>query len=144
MDIQESWTTVAGGNRYLPRAFRVVTGMKRCMFAVVSTMLASTVVFAVLTLAPARPAGASTTGWAQLSPAMSPSSGFAASMAYDTATSQMVFFGDDGHTWTWNGTTWTQQSRPPARRPAPPPWPTTRPPASWSSSAASRRHSARQ
>ena len=64
------------------------------------------------------------TTWAQLSPATSPPVRYAASMAYDPATAQIVLFGgigDDNYaslndTWTWNGTTWTQKS--PATIPA--------------------------
>jgi len=55
------------------------------------------------------------TTWTELSPATSPSARFAASMAYDPATAQMVLFGGGnggslGDTWTWNGTTWTELS----------------------------------
>ena len=48
-------------------------------------------------------------------------------MAYDPATGTVVLFGGTGHgallgdTWTWNGTTWTQQTpatSPPARESA--------------------------
>ena len=54
--------------------------------------------------------------WARLSPATSPSgSGRSqASMAYDTATNQLVLFGgtlggsEFGDTWTWDGTSWAQ------------------------------------
>ena len=46
-------------------------------------------------------------------------------MAYDPATGQLVLFGGNGigttgvlpDTWTWDGTTWTQQSPPPAPPP---------------------------
>ena len=83
--------------------------------------------------------------WTQQSPATSPPARWGASMAYDPATGDMVLFGgynsagtgQTNDTWTWNGTTWTQQS--PATTPPPastPPWPTTRPPGTWSSSAA--------
>ena len=63
----------------------------------------------------------------------------AASMAYDPATGNMILFGGAnnsgffGDTWTWDGTTWTQQS--PANSPPAalaPPWPTTRLPGTWS------------
>ncbi len=57
------------------------------------------------------------TTWTQKSPATIPATRFAASLAYDPATSQMVLFdGDDNDsaylndTWTWNGTTWSQLS----------------------------------
>jgi hypothetical protein len=59
------------------------------------------------------------TTWTQQSPAASPSARDFPSMAYDAATGQVVLFGGDGSTnssgylgdtWTWNGTTWTQQS----------------------------------
>ena len=48
-------------------------------------------------------------------------------MAYDAATGTVVLFGGDGSsgdlgdTWTWNGTTWTEQTpatSPPARESA--------------------------
>jgi hypothetical protein len=57
--------------------------------------------------------------WKQLSPTTSPSARDGASMAYDTATGQSVLFGGEDFnafppglddTWTWNGTTWKQQS----------------------------------
>jgi hypothetical protein len=58
------------------------------------------------------------TAWTQLSPATSPPAREAASMAYDPGTGQLVLFGGQDQnafphlndTWTWNGTTWTQQS----------------------------------
>ena len=39
-------------------------------------------------------------------------------MAYDAATGTVVLFSTQGRTWTWDGTTWTQQhpaASPPAR-----------------------------
>ena len=82
----------------------------------------------------------------------SPSARISASMAYDPATGDVVLFGGTaadfdplGDTWTWNGTTWTQQSpatSPPAR--SPPRWPMTRPPAAWSCSGAGRRQRPRR
>ena len=72
-----------------------------------------------------------------------PASPLAASMAYDPATSQLVLFGGHGaaaslgDTWTWDGTTWTQQT--PATSPTArmsPRWPMTQPPPSSSCSAA--------
>ena len=56
--------------------------------------------------------------WTQLSPAASPSVRFLAAAAYNPATGQVVLFGGYNYpsssylhdTWTWNGTTWTQQS----------------------------------
>ena len=85
--------------------------------------------FAVLAPGPGAGATTSTPTWAKLSPTTSPSARFAASMADDPATGQMVLFGGYvgaglsptylvNDTWTWNGTTWTQQSpatSPPAR-----------------------------
>jgi hypothetical protein len=61
-------------------------------------------------------------GWVNASPATSPSprSGFA--LAYDGSTGQVVLFGGDllgstaaagevlGDTWTWDGSTWTEQA----------------------------------
>jgi hypothetical protein len=70
------------------------------------------------------------TTWTQQSPATSPPVRATAPMAYDVGTGQLVLFGGYGtnantgistlynDTWTWNGTTWTQQSpatSPPAR-----------------------------
>jgi sugar lactone lactonase YvrE len=66
------------------------------------------------------------TTWAQASPAASPSARYGAVTAYDAATGTVVLFGGYdasagtilGDTWTWNGTTWTQQfplNSPPAR-----------------------------
>jgi len=57
--------------------------------------------------------------WTGRSPATSPPALFNAAMAYDAATRTVVLFGGFGglgdrgplnDTWTWNGTTWTQQS----------------------------------
>ena len=83
------------------------------------------------------------TTWTERSPATSPPARYFASMAYDPATGNMVLFGGDGSsgylgdTWTWNGITWTERPPAPPLRPASsPPWPTTRPPGTWSSSAA--------
>jgi hypothetical protein len=60
------------------------------------------------------------TTWTQLSPATSPPSRLNAAMAYDANSGQLVLFGGLnnngngtsllGDTWTWNGTTWTQQT----------------------------------
>jgi hypothetical protein len=58
------------------------------------------------------------TTWTQLSPATSPPLTAQAMMAYDANSGQIVLFGgvnDEGlnvlgDTWTWNGTTWTQQT----------------------------------
>ena len=55
------------------------------------------------------------TTWTQLDPATRPAARYSASLAYDSATSQLILFGggndangigDD--TWAWTGTTWTQ------------------------------------
>ncbi len=60
-------------------------------------------------------------GWTQLKPAMSPPPLQAASIAYDPMTETVVLFGGlnvrvgasggtfSNQTWTWDGTTWTQQ-----------------------------------
>jgi hypothetical protein len=69
------------------------------------------------------------TTWTQQHPAASPPSRQGATMVYDAATGTVVLFGgygpqgpDPGYlddTWTWNGTTWTQQhpaASPSARR----------------------------
>ena len=84
--------------------------------------------------------------WTKQAPAASPPGRFEASMAYDAATGTVVLFGGYGPgverrlggTWTWDGSTWTKQSpaaSPPARSTRR--WPTTRPPAPSSCSAAS-------
>jgi len=68
---------------------------------------------------------AATSSWQLLSPAVRPSARESASLAFDTATSQMVLFGgyDPGNgvelqdTWLWDGHTWTAASttsQPPA------------------------------
>jgi hypothetical protein len=68
----------------------------------------------------------STLPWVQQSPATNPPLRNYASMAYDQATGQMVLFGGNNFdlpdlapddTWTYDGTTWTQQS-PPTSPPA--------------------------
>ena len=57
--------------------------------------------------------------WTEQAPATSPPARTGAMMAYDAATGKMVLFGGwngsasyvvFGDTWTWNGTTWTQQA----------------------------------
>jgi len=56
------------------------------------------------------------TTWTQLKPTASPSARYDASLAYDSATSQLILFGGIsadgstfyGDTWNWTGTTWTQ------------------------------------
>jgi hypothetical protein len=58
------------------------------------------------------------TTWTQQAPATSPLERAQGAMAYDAATSTAVLFGGDGpgltgdlaDTWTWDGTTWTQQA----------------------------------
>lgn len=54
-------------------------------------------------------------------PASSPSPRWGAAMAYDAATGKIVLFGGgttpQGDTWTWDGSTWTQQH--PANSPSP-------------------------
>jgi hypothetical protein len=64
--------------------------------------------------AAATPAPAAT--WTQQHPATSPPARYGASMSYDQATGDAVLFGGVGSsgsylgdTWTWNGTTWTQE-----------------------------------
>ena len=67
------------------------------------------------------------TTWTKLNPATSPSGLAYASMAYDAATGQLVLFGGMdaatnqalGDTWTWDGTTWTKQTRDPTPAPQP-------------------------
>jgi hypothetical protein len=64
-------------------------------------------------------------GWTQLSPAVSPSARSGQGMTWDGAAEDIVLFGGVdasgaalNDTWTWNGTTWTQQFpavSPPAR-----------------------------
>jgi hypothetical protein len=60
------------------------------------------------------------TTWTKQTPGTSPPGRIAASMAYDAATGTVVLFGGVGRvphgnrvladTWTWDGTTWTQQT----------------------------------
>ena len=55
--------------------------------------------------------------WTRQHPAVHPPARYAAAMAYDAATGTAVLFGGTtniahvelGDTWTWDGTTWTQQ-----------------------------------
>jgi len=53
------------------------------------------------------------TNWTQKSPQMSPPPLTQFAMAYDTAHSQVVFFGgrqdDVSETWVWDGTNWTME-----------------------------------
>jgi hypothetical protein len=55
--------------------------------------------------------------WTQQHPATSPPARFGASMAYDTATGNVVMFGGENRqaraprgTWAWDGSTWTKQA----------------------------------
>jgi hypothetical protein len=65
------------------------------------------------------------TTWAKQHPATSPPARWQASMAYDAANGTVVLFGGSLNssrnvfrdTWTWDGTTWTQQA-PPTSPPA--------------------------
>jgi hypothetical protein len=64
------------------------------------------------------------TTWTEQHPATSPPARELPYMAYDAATSTVVLFGGAvaprqcpvGDTWTWNGTTWTEQA--PAHHPS--------------------------
>ena len=103
----------------------------RLSAAVLIVVCLATISVAELPTPEAR-AATPTTTWTQQSPAHSPPGRDVASMAYDPGTGQLVLFGGVNtsssgflnDTWTWNGTTWTQQS------------PTTSPPASDDSSMA--------
>jgi hypothetical protein len=78
-------------------------------------------------------------GWVKASPANSPAPRSEPALAYDAATSQVVLFGGEllgstsaagevvGDTWTWDGTTWTEQE---GDAPAPTPSATAVPTAS--------------
>ena len=86
----------------------------------------------------------SNTTWYQASPPTVPTARDGAAQAYDPATGQMIMFGGSesgtyvNETWTWTGATWPSFSRLPAQRSAVlHRWPTTAPPASCSSLAAS-------
>jgi len=65
--------------------------------------------------APTAQAGTPPLTWVARSPATSPSARFSVAMAADTLTGQVVLFGGVGsgglasETWTWNGSSWTQQ-----------------------------------
>ena len=72
------------------------------------------------------------TAWAELSPATSPTSYQGPALAFDPATSQMVFYSFDTSNWT--GTTWAQLSSSTYCRVISPPWRITRPRASLSCS----------
>ena len=79
----------------------------------------------VLGMAPpaVQASSASPPTWTQQHPAVHPPARAGAAMAYDAATGTAVLFGGNnpggqlGDTWTWDGTTWTQQ----APVPSPPP-----------------------
>ncbi len=85
----------------------------------------------VLGMAPAAWASsAPVPAWTQQHPAASPPARRDAAIAYDAATGTVVLFGGNstqshsnlGDTWTWDGTTWTQQhpaASPPVREGAP-------------------------
>jgi galactose oxidase-like protein len=91
-----------------------------CSFVVVAAVLsAQSAVLASSTVVPT---------WTRQASATSPSARYAAAMAYDAATGDIVLFGGlnvisgTGHTygdtWTWNGSAWTKQhpaTSPPAR-----------------------------
>jgi hypothetical protein len=83
--------------------------------ALIALAASVTVGAAVLVTAPAARAGNPALTWVARSPSASPPARFAADIATDTATGQVVLFGGYdsgglvGDTWTWNGTTWTQQ-----------------------------------
>jgi Galactose oxidase, central domain len=126
--------------RQLPRRRRGPGGV--WLFAVVAGLLAA---LGVQGASPsvAQASSSSALNWTKQAPAASPSAREAVSMAYDAATGNVVLFGGLGatrilgDTWVWDGTTWTKR----APRPARPPgkarrWPMTRPPATWSCSAA--------
>jgi hypothetical protein len=89
----------------------------RRWLAVVAAVLAACGVAGAVP--PAALAGSSSApDWTQQAPVTSPSGRTEASMAYDPATSTTVLFGGDvgnlshpiGGTWTWDGSTWTQQA----------------------------------
>ena len=98
-------TRVTGGARTLP-----------AMVAVAALMAA------LVGGWPGRAYPASATGtspvplWRELTPTTAPAGRDLSSIAYDSGTGQLVLFGGTGttgalaDTWTWNGTTWTQQS----------------------------------
>ena len=107
-------------------------GHGRCCRWLVGASLALTALLGT-TLSSPTPTGAATLGatttWAPLSPATSPPFRALAAMAYDAAINRVVLFGGTGafyqnllgtvaDTWTYNGTTWAEQSpatSPPAR-----------------------------
>ena len=96
------------------------TRMRRGLRAALAgtLLLGGTFVASALLPSPGATAGTSTPSWTQLNPDTSPPGRILASMAYDPGTGQLVLFGGAGctngspcnDTWTWNGSTWTQQS----------------------------------
>ena len=94
-----------------------LSGRRVC--ASFSAMLVAALVAGVAFASMAPPARATTgptLAWAKLTPATSPTVRSGASMAYDTATGQLVLFGGPSGpttrlpttTWVWSGTTWTK------------------------------------
>jgi hypothetical protein len=99
---------------------------KRIAAPTVAVLMAASTVTSAVALFSAT-AGAATTGsWTEQSPTTSPGARSNATLAYDSATANVVLFGGSStaggsalaDTWTWSGTTWTQLSpttSPPAR-----------------------------
>ena len=98
---------------------RTCSGPLRRSSMVGSVVIGVAMAAAVVGVVPGRAAAATpapTATWTQQHPATSPPGRFGASMAYDPATGDAVLFGGVGSsgsylgdTWTWNGTTWTQE-----------------------------------
>jgi mannan endo-1,4-beta-mannosidase len=84
---------------------------------------ALTVTAVVVPAAPGQAASATWSSWTNVA-ASGPLAAYQGAMAYDSASGTSVLFTTSGQTWTWNGTTWTQQTPP------------TSPPARWSASMA--------
>ena len=99
--------------RFIPRrSAKPPSG--RGLLAALTGALTLTTGFALSGAVPQASAQSPTSTWNELSPATSPPGTSGSSMAYDSATDQLIIFGGStasgllNDTWTWNGTTWTQ------------------------------------
>ena len=90
--------------------------------ALVTASLAGVATVGRAPVAGAATGAAATAAWRKVTPATSPTAHTTASMAYDTATGQLILFGGDtpsgfsSTTWVWTGSTWEKLN--PTNRPA--------------------------